>query len=178
MIKNYLVEYQNIIDNLDTVTIECIAELLRNSSNIIFAGNGGSYANATHMAGDLMINSSLSGNICAIGDNLVSFSALSNDTSYDKAMARELTRRVKYDLSSVALILLSTSGHSKNIINLAYTGKEYSNITVVSITGSRPSEELKSYTDIHLMLDSTDAGLLESAFDLVGHLLVKQVGNE
>ena len=164
-------EFLRLVKSLDTGSISAIAEILVDSDLILVAGNGGSYANATHIVGDLSANTKLFAITHALGDNLVSFSALSNDNSYSEAMALDAKR---WCGPKSTLILLSTSGRSPNIVGLAEFGKKLGS-KVISITGSMPDIKLINASDHFIMIDSQDAGLIESVYGLVGHLLVKQV---
>jgi D-sedoheptulose 7-phosphate isomerase len=123
------------------------------------------------MAGDILINTSYSGNTVALGDNIVAFSALSNDVSYEQAMALEYKKRHRQE---TVLVVLSTSGKSKNVITLANVAKNLG-AELVLITGKTPDLLLSCLADVHIVLDSTDAGMLESAFDFIGHLMVKRM---
>jgi D-sedoheptulose 7-phosphate isomerase len=163
--------YQDVINSIDLDWVKRIAKLMLDQDQIIFAGNGGSYGNATHMAGDMLINSCLRSVVHTIGDNLVAFSALSNDVSYEEAMAKEYLRRVIPKYPSMVL-LLSTSGKSKNIIRLSEAARAQGS-KIVAITGRQPSEAL--LTDHIMKLNSTEAGLIESAYDLIGHLLIMEI---
>ena len=169
--RKHVDEFLKLVGSLDLVDISAIAKMLVDSDLILVAGNGGSYANATHIAGDLSANTKLFAITHAIGDNLVSFSALSNDNSYSEAMALDAKR---WCGPKSTLILLSTSGRSPNIIALANLGKKLGS-KVVSMVGAKPDESLVSLSDHFIRFDSQDAGLIESVYGLIGHLLVKQV---
>jgi phosphoheptose isomerase len=172
MIANDLQEYLKIISQLPLDKITQIARRIIDSELTIFCGNGGSYANATHMAGDILINTKISGTTVCIGDNQVAFSALSNDISYAEAMRKEIELRTKRVSGEITALLLSTSGHSKNILDILKLNHK---IHIISITGNRPWPALVGDSGLSLQLEHTDAGLLESAYDLIGHLLVKEI---
>ena len=150
-----------------------IALLLVKSRVIVCCGNGGSYSVATHIAGDLLINTKIKANTIAIGDNTVALTACSNDYNYETALAIELERRMCTTTGLKTIILISTSGKSKNILNVGRKAKEIG-FHVVSLVGKDPSC-VEEFSDIVLSLDSKDPGFLEVAFDFVGHILIKIV---
>ena len=167
--EKWLPHFIDIIQYIPMGKVKELAKMIMASKQVIFAGNGGSYANASHMAGDILVNSTFEGNTLCLGDNFIAFTALSNDVAYEDAMAAEYLLRHKKD---TLLILLSTSGKSKNIIKLAKMGKK-SGAKVAALTGLGIDKSLYSQLDLHIELKSIDAGMLESAFDFIGHLLVK-----
>jgi phosphoheptose isomerase len=172
--KDYIKEINGLIQCLDIQKIIDIAYLIKESSLTIFCGNGGSYTNASHMAGDILINSPVEGNMFAIGDNLVSFSAYSNDISYERAMAEEIIKRTKL-IKDCTIILLSTSGTSKNILQTAIESKKLG-FKVVSLVGAY-KDILEPYSDIIVTTKSLDAGFVEVVHDFVGHCLVRILNN-
>lgn len=171
MVRQHVEHFLSLVSEINDRDIVDIADLFIRSKKILIAGNGGSYANATHIAGDLSANTKLTALIRGVGDNLVSFSALSNDFSYVDAMTMDAKRWLD---EGTALVLLSTSGRSPNIIQLGRHGKHLG-AKIVAITGMTPDVELAYMADHHMKFSSQDAGIIESVYDLVGHLLVKQV---
>jgi len=169
---DWTLEYRDIILALDLLKIEELANHIESADLIVFCGNGGSYAIASHMAGDILINTPIKGNTITLGDNLTSFSAYSNDSSYEEAMALELLQRTESQVSKkVIVVLLSTSGSSKNIVRVAQEASSLG-FFVASITGKRP-EILAPYSDLSISLESSDAGFIEAGYDFIGHLLVR-----
>ena len=169
--------YQGLIDSLDYDLVEKAAEFIKGAPLTVFCGNGGSYAVATHMAGDLLINTTLSGSALALGDNLVSFSALSNDVDYASAMACELRCRLNgVKGGSPVVVLISTSGRSLNVVKAGEVAREFGCL-VVSLTGSY-TKALAPLSHLTIPVASLDAGLVESVHAFLGHVLVKIIGKE
>ena len=86
---------------------------------VFFAGNGGSFADAQHLAGELtgkLGRKRPSFAAVALGSNASALTAIANDYEYDEVFAREF-RGLQRQPSVV--ILLSTSGRSPNILRLA-----------------------------------------------------------
>jgi D-sedoheptulose 7-phosphate isomerase len=171
MLKEWKSEYLSIVDSLKLVDITLLAHTMLAAKQIFIAGNGGSYGNATHMAGDMLINSKLTADIYCLGDNHVAATALANDISYVDAMMCEYRRRRK---DHSLILALSTSGKSKNILSLTSAAANFGD-TVISITGHSPDPILIQNSILNIRLNSIDAGLLESCYDLIGHLLIKEI---
>lgn len=137
------------------------------TAKFLFAGNGGSFAIAQHIAAELtgrFIEERPS--ICAyvLGSNQASMSAIANDYGYETVFARELS---SFDLHNSLLILMSTSGKSKNILqvlNLAlsektcnvlllvgheWNGIEHPNLTTITTSSLHETARIQEY---HLIL--------------------------
>jgi D-sedoheptulose 7-phosphate isomerase len=108
-------------ENSDTLTRlgNSLVESSKNDHTIVFtAGNGGSATTAEHFSADLSQTKKRTGNairsIC-LNSPLGINSALSNDLSYEEALATQLKN---FNPKSNLLVVFSASGNSKNIINL------------------------------------------------------------
>ena len=97
---------------------DCLASL-RAGGKIIFAGNGGSFADAQHLSAEftsrLMLDRAPHASI-ALGTNNSALSAVGNDYGYDQVFARELMGIGK---AEDVFIPISTSGNSLNILAAA-----------------------------------------------------------
>lgn len=171
---NWLGEYINLISGLNRGAIAEAASVMYKSDLIIFCGNGGSYACASHMAGDILMNTKFSGNTLCIGDNGVSFSAVANDYSYEDVYLRELEKRMCSYKGKVVLVLLSTSGKSPNILNIGTNAKALGNVYIVSIVGAY-TMDVDKFSDIVISMDSFDAGFIEAVYGFIGHLFVRLI---
>ena len=113
-IESYFGEFDHILRSMSMVNIENAAKMINGSDVTMFCGNGGSYATASHMAGDILMNTPIKGNTIAMGDNLVSFSACSNDVCYAEVFEVELISKhklVQILRDTQALIDLIRSGN-------------------------------------------------------------------
>ena len=112
------------------------------NKTFIFAGNGGSYADAMHFSAELtgsLINRTRKPiKSFVLGANASSLTAISNDYNYETALAREIQPYSKKDF---LLILFSTSGKSKNILKLIESASIDKTNTFV-FTGNNFSKEL------------------------------------
>lgn len=107
---------------------------LRRGGKIMFAGNGGSAADAQHLAAELVgkLNFDRPG-LAAISltDNPSIITAIGNDYGFEHIFSRQIEALGNCD---DVLIAMSTSGNSKNIINAIFKAGSY-NIFVIGMTG-------------------------------------------
>lgn len=131
LLKSYNTQNQNIYN----LYVDFIKKI-RSGNNIFFCGNGGSFADAQHIVGELVVRFKIDrkpfSSTC-LGSNSTILSAISNDFSYDYIFSRELEANYK---ENDMLICLSTSGKSKNIINVIKKSNEL-NIKSWLITGEK-----------------------------------------
>lgn len=165
----------------DTATHDLLArwgtifsESLERGGCLFFAGNGGSYADALHLAAEFtgkMGRRRPSLAACALGSNGSSVSAIGNDYSFEETFAREL--RGLYRPAS-ALMVMSTSGNSRNILRLVETAQEL-NVPVLAFTGESggalgsmcecvrvPSSRTERIQEAHILLGHALCGLIET----------------
>jgi D-sedoheptulose 7-phosphate isomerase len=149
------------------------ANALREGGIVFFAGNGGSFADAQHLAAELTgkmgrMRSPLAG--VALGTNSSSMSAIGNDFSYDLTFARELEGLSR---PNSVVIALSTSGNSANILELVDQGQRMGIPTLV-LTGADggavaercevvqvPSDRTERIQEMHILLGHTLCLLIE-----------------
>lgn len=142
---------------------------------IVFAGNGGSFADAQHLAAEFIGNMGVprpSLPSLALGTNHSSTSAIGNDFSFDEVFLREFSAIGKKD---DFLILISTSGNSKNLLRLAeYAGKI--GVTGLVLTGKSgglltsffpsiivPHTRTERIQEIHILLGHIFCELVETS---------------
>lgn len=163
------------VDFIERVAIAAskMTESLKNGGKIHFCGNGGSAADAQHLAAELSGRFYIDRpplNAEALHCNSSFLTAVGNDYGFDEVFSRLLkgTAR-KGDL----LVALSTSGNSKNVLNACKTA-QLMGVYVVGMTGSSGGE-MKNCSDILLNVPSCDTPRIQEAHILVGHILCEQV---
>ncbi len=151
-------------------------DALRSGGKILFAGNGGSFADAQHLAAEfvsrLQFDRAPLPSI-ALSTNSSSMSAIGNDYGYDQIFAREL--RVLAGPRDV-FIPITTSGNSPNVLAAVVVAKELS-IRTVGFTGDNggklavlcpclqvPSSRTERIQECHIMLGHILCGLVENAY--------------
>ena len=152
---------------------DIIIASLKQGGKIHFCGNGGSAADAQHLAAEL------SGrfyydrpplNAEALHCNTSYLTAVGNDYGYDQVFARLLRGTAK---KGDVLVGLSTSGNSKNIL-VAYDACREIGITTLSLTGATGGK-MAPATDLLLNVPSTDTPRIQECHIMVGHIICELV---
>ena len=136
-----------------------IDKLIGTNSNIFLLGNGGSQANAHHIAGDFIKTFSMVGlklKISCLADNVCHLTAASNDLSFEDTYAMLVDNIIdKDDL----IIYLSGSGNSLNLVKCARKAKnsQIKQAAIVGFTGGA----LKKIVDYPIHVDFDDMEISE-----------------
>jgi D-sedoheptulose 7-phosphate isomerase len=152
---------------IETLVNLCL-QSLRAGGKIIFAGNGGSFADAQHLAAEftsrfLFDRAPLPS--VALGTNNSCISAIGNDYGYDMVFARELQAIVK---SGDVFIPITTSGNSQNVLEAAEAAKQQG-IATIGFTG-QDGGKLKALCEC-ICIPSKDTARIQECHILVGHIL-------
>lgn len=165
---------QQILDNNELIAaIEKAANLLiekiRNGGTAYFCGNGGSAADAQHLAAELSGKFYIDRQPLAaeaLHCNTSFLTAVGNDYSFDIIYSR-LLQGVGH--KGDVLIGLSTSGNSKNIINAVDKAKEIGIYTII-FTG-QSGGLLKNKCDLCICVPSTNTPRIQEAHITIGHII-------
>lgn len=132
---------------------------------IIFVGNGGSGAIASHMAVDYTKN----GGIRAIAFNDVpTVLCLANDFGFDRVFSKQLEF---YSHSGDVVVIISSSGKSSNILRAAEAAFKLS-LDLVTFSGQNPNNVLRSKGILGFYVPALDYGLVELAHLTLLHSVV------
>lgn len=134
--KKSLIAGLNEITSQELVAfVEKMEKLSWKEATLFIMGNGGSAATATHFANDLFsLNLKVDGfklQAECLSDNVSILTALGNDLSFDDIFVKQLEVKAK---PGDALLILSASGNSSNLVKAAQWAKETGH-TLMSITG-------------------------------------------
>ena len=156
--KNYLGKFSTILTNYShkdfLKVVKILIEIKKNKKKVILVGNGGSAAMASHVSVDLTKMCKIRAINFNEADLLTCFS---NDYGYDNWVSKALSFYAdKNDL----LICISSSGESKNIINGAKFAKK-SGCKIITLTGFKKKNKLKTIGNINLWVDSTNYNFIE-----------------
>ena len=154
-------------------SIESIAKLaissLKSNGKIILFGNGGSAADAQHIAAELVGRYKVSRkglSAIALTTDTSALTAISNDFGYENVFKRQLEALLnKNDL----VIGISTSGNSSNVVNAIQYAKSM-NVKVVGFTGVEGGM-MNDICDINLVIPSNDTPRIQEVHIFVGHTL-------
>lgn len=171
-VKLKLLSNELIIDQLEQVSLKIITSLQK-GKRIYFCGNGGSAADAQHLAAEL------SGRFYTDRPALPA-EALHCNTSYLTAVANDYSYEVVYQrlIEGIGqeediLIGLSTSGNSKNIIR-AIESANAKNMITIGLTGSKGGY-LKDICQFWIGVPSDDTPRIQESHILLGHIICQMV---
>lgn len=152
---------------------DVIVKALRDGKRILWCGNGGSAADAQHLAAELSgrfyydrppLNSE------ALHCNTSYMTAVANDYGYDMIYSRMIDGACH---PGDVLVGISTSGNSRNICNAFRKAKEIGVITV-AFTGSTGGE-MRTMADYLLNVPSDDTPRIQESHIMLGHIVCEMV---
>jgi D-sedoheptulose 7-phosphate isomerase len=153
--------------------IEAVAELIietyRNGGKVLIAGNGGSAADAQHIAAELVSRFSFDRPALpamALTTDTSILTAISNDYGYESLFSRQLEANGR---PGDVFIAISTSGNSPNVVRALTTAAEME-IVAVGLTGATGGgmADLCRYC---LNIPSTDTPRIQEGHITIGHIL-------
>ncbi len=171
-VKNQILEDTAMINRIQEIA-EKIVTALKNGNRVYFCGNGGSAADAQHLAAEF------SGRFYtdrealpaeALHCNTSYLTAVANDYSYDVVYARLINGIGR---EGDFLIGLSTSGNSKNIIKAFECARE-KGIYTVGFTGESGGG-MRGLSDYLINVPSTDTPRIQESHIMVGHIICQIV---
>lgn len=171
-VKKSLLADEALVAKIQTVS-EKVAEVFKSGGRVYFCGNGGSAADAQHLAAEF------TGRFYhdreplpaeALHCNTSFLTAVANDYSYDQIYERAIKAQGR---KGDVLFGISTSGNSKNII-LAQLEAQKRGMTVISFTGATGGK-MKDSCDYLFNVPSTDTPRIQESHILIGHIICQLV---
>jgi len=166
-VKKRMLEDTGLIETIDKMSSRAV-EILKNKGRILLCGNGGSAADAQHIAAELSGRFSFEREPLdaeALHVNTSYLTAIANDYSYNDVYSRLVKAKGR---AGDMLIAISTSGNSQNIINAIHAAKEM-NMTVVGMTG-QGGGKMKDMVDFLINIPSDETPRIQEAHILAGHI--------
>lgn len=174
-------------DVKNTMIITCVNDIekaadlmlnaVKNGKKIMWCGNGGSAADAQHMAAELM------GGLRSHDRPAIQSIALTTDTSFLTAWANDtdyesvFSRQVEgLGNSGDILMAISTSGNSKNVLKAVHVCKS-KDISVIVLTG-KTGGKLKNLGDVTIAIPSDDTQRIQEGHLLAEHILCEFIESE
>ncbi|AXK48409.1 phosphoheptose isomerase [Aliarcobacter trophiarum LMG 25534] len=182
IIKEFLAHQETIEKTIQTMqepllkASKLAVETLRAGNKILICGNGGSAADAQHIAAELTgryktERRGLPG--IALTTDTSALTAIGNDYGYDRVFDRQVEALAnKGDL----LIGISTSGNSKNVINALKVAKELG-CNTLGLTG-RDGGEMNQLCNVNLVVPSNDTPRIQEMHILFAHTICQIIDNE
>lgn len=171
-VKQQVLQNEELIDTIEKV-INVIVDSFKNGKHVYFCGNGGSAADAQHLAAEF------SGRFYtdrkalpaeALHCNTSYLTAVANDYSYDVVYSRIIDG---IGQEGDVLVGLSTSGNSKNIIKAFEKAREKKIITV-GFTGNSGGS-MKACSDFLINIPSSDTPRIQESHIMAGHIICQLV---
>jgi len=152
---------------------EEIGQSLKGGGQILLCGNGGSAADAQHLATEFVsrfYHERKALNAEALTVNTSTLTAVGNDYSYDRVFARQLEAKGRV---GDILIGISTSGESENIIE-AFKKAKQMGIKTIAFMGNRHST-MGELADIAIIIPSKDTPRIQEMHITIGHIICEIV---
>lgn len=146
-----------------------VRETIENGGRVMFCGNGGSAADAQHLAAELTgrylkNREPMAG--MALHCDTSALTAIANDFSFDEVYSRQVKAQGK---AGDLLIGISTSGNSKNVLNAMRTAHEIG-MKTIAMTG-KTGGKIAEYADVLLNVPSAFTPRIQEMHILIGHTL-------
>ena len=170
--KQRLLKDESLISCVEAIT-KSITNCFENDGKVLFCGNGGSAADAQHLAAEFsgrfyMDREPL--NSEALHVNTSYLTAVGNDYSFDEVYARIIKAKGR---KGDVLVGLSTSGDSINVVK-AMSQARKQGLTTVGFTGESGGE-LKNHCDFIIQVPSKDTPRIQECHIMVGHIICEIV---
>ena len=174
-VKQALLADSTLLGQVQQLAEDCLSSL-KAGGKIIFAGNGGSFADAQHLSAEftsrfLFDRAPLASIVLAANNSAIS--AIGNDYGYEFVFARELEALARPE---DVFIAISTSGNSENILaavliarkqgvkTVAWTGQSGGKLREMSECIRIPSSETARIQECHILIGHIVCGLVEAAY--------------
>jgi D-sedoheptulose 7-phosphate isomerase len=174
-VKKQLLADDQLLETIRKVVDVCIKSF-KNGGKVLFCGNGGSAADAQHLAAEL------SGRFYfdrepldseALHVNTSYLTAVANDYSFDEVFSRLVKAKGR---KGDVLIGLSTSGNSPNVIKAFETANKLGMITV-GLTGEAGGK-MKDVSTHLISIPSKDTPRIQESHILIGHIICELIESE
>jgi D-sedoheptulose 7-phosphate isomerase len=171
-VKKQILEDGELIQTIQTVT-DSIVNCYKNDGKVLFCGNGGSAADAQHLAAELSgkfyfdrepLNSE------ALHVNTSYLTAVGNDYSYQEIYSRIVKAKGR---KGDILVAISTSGNSQNVLNAMIQAKEQG-MQIVGLSG-KTGGKMKELCDFLIPVPCEDTPRIQEAHILIGHIICQLV---
>jgi len=166
---------QKLTDKIETAA-KLMIDALADGNKILFMGNGGSAADAQHLAAELIgryKKERKSYAAIALSTDSSILTCLANDYSFDSVFARQIEGLAKY---GDIVFGISTSGNSKNVLNAFKQAKKVGckTIALLGCDGGK----IKKESDLAIVIPSKDTPRIQESHITIGHILCNLIEQE
>src|SRR5579875_170151 len=150
-----------------------VVESMRAGGKVMLFGNGGSAADATHLAAEFVGRFAFDRDpmpALSLSDNMSAVTAIGNDYAYDITFARQITALGSpHDVA----IGLSTSGSSPNVLN-AMRAARAKGIFTAAFTGAKGAD-MAALADLAVVIPSASTARIQEGYMLCAHIMCEVV---
>ncbi len=177
--KHMLLEHQEVMQSVERLLPQlelasaAVVSCLKSGGKIMLCGNGGSAADAQHIAAEIIGRFETERRALpaiALTTDTSILTAVGNDYGYDSIFQRQVQGLAQ---PGDLVIGYSTSGNSKNVINAVSEAKK-AGCKVVTLTG-KGGGALAEISDIDLCVDSSSTARIQEAHAFLGHALCSAI---
>ena len=176
-IQENMLAHSSLISLTDDITgcIKMIYSSLKKSGKIMFCGNGGSAADAQHLAAEYLVRMRPGINrypipAITLAQDTSALTACGNDYSFDDIFLRPFQALAS---KNDVLVCITTSGNSKNIIKVLKEAKKRK-ISTIGFLGNQGGQA-KNYCDISLVVNSKITARIQECHIFLGHFILEKV---
>ena len=171
-IKQQLLEDQELLDQVEKISDICTIAL-KSDKKLLFCGNGGSAADAQHLAGEFsgrfyLERPPLFAEALHVNSSFVT--AVSNDYDFSEIYQRQIKAKGR---KGDVLFGISTSGNSRNIL-LALQQAQHQGLITIGLSGATGGK-MAGLCDLLIRIPSTDTPRIQEAHILIGHIICELV---
>ena len=158
------------------IAFDVIRDSIKNGNKILLCGNGGSAADAQHIAAEFtgrFVKERIALSAIALTTDTSALTAIGNDYGYDRVFDRQVEALAN---KGDTLIAISTSGNSPNIINAIQKAKELG-CKIIGLSG-KDGGKMNQICDINLVVPSKTTARIQEMHILIGHTLCHLIDEE
>ena len=171
---------RNLLAGKIAIATNTILKTLKQRNKLMLCGNGGSATDALHFGAELVVRFEKEREALpaiTLNSDIASLTAIGNDYSYDKIFSRQIDALAR---NGDQLIVLTTSGNSKNIVDAVHSAKKIGNIGIIAFSGRNGGHlagELDD-KDIELRVPSNDTARIQEAHAIIIHCICRIIDQE
>jgi D-sedoheptulose 7-phosphate isomerase len=157
-------------------SIQAVVSALRGRGRVLLCGNGGSSADAQHIAAEFVGRFILDREplaAIALSDNVAAITAVGNDYGYEETFARAVKAHGR---EGDVLFALSTSGRSTNVVAAVHAARE-GGITTVAFVGPGESPVALA-ADVVVKVEASSTARIQEGHKFLGHTIVEAAERE
>ena len=163
------------LDKKINQSVQLIYTAFKNENKILICGNGGSAADAQHLSAESLVRLRPKVNrkplpVISLALDTSTITACGNDYSFDKLFSRNFEALVK---NGDLLICISTSGNSKNILNVLKAAKK-KKIQSISFLG-KGGGKAKKLSTLSIIVPHSNIARIQEAHIFLGHFIFETV---